>query len=245
MNKDRARSKPAFPDGGIRVHGRMAFPREIRAVVFDMDGLLVDTESGFRDIFFTVAAERGHQVPMPIFQQLIGVPNASALDALRAYFGVDFDAQGLFDACWERHHATIDVENILKAGVAELLDHLDEMRIPRAIATSSPREAVTRYLGPKGMEERFHAIVTKGDYARPKPAPDPFLTAAARLGIGPTDCLALEDSHNGVRAAHAAGMMTVMVPDLLDPTEEMQEKCLHVVETLHHVLDLMRPSRPA
>ena len=218
----------------------MAFPREIRAVVFDMDGLLVDTESGFRDIFFAVAAERGHAVPMPVFQQLIGVPNASALDALRAHFGADFDAQGLFDVCWERHHATIDVENLLKAGVTELLDHLDELRIPRAIATSSPREAVTRYLGPKGMEQRFHAIVTKGDYARPKPAPDPFLTAAARLGTDPTDCLALEDSHNGVRAAHAAGMMTVMVPDLLDPTEEMHEKCLHIAETLHHVLDLMR-----
>ncbi|WPZ32793.1 HAD family phosphatase [Thalassobaculum sp. OXR-137] len=226
----------------------MAFPREIRAVVFDMDGLLVDTETGFRDVFFAVAAERGHEVPMPVFQQLIGVPNASALAALKAHFGPDFDAQGMFDACWLRFHDSLDVSTILKAGVAELLDHLDEMRIPRAIATSSPREAVTRYLGPRGMEERFDAIVTKGDYPRPKPNPDPFLTAAARLGIDPTDCLALEDSHNGVRAAHAAGMMTVMVPDLLDPTEEMHEKCLHVAETLHHVLDLMRlgvTGRPA
>ncbi len=221
----------------------MAFPREIRAVVFDMDGLLVDTETGFRDSFLAVAAERGHEVPMSLFQQLIGVPNVSALDALRGHYGPDFDAEGVFEACWVRVHATLDVSTILKAGVLELLDHLDDLRIPRAIATSSPREAVTRYLAPGGLEERFHAIVTKGDYDRPKPAPDPFLTAASRLGIEPTDCLALEDSHNGVRAAHAAGMMTVMVPDLLDPTEEMREKCLHVVETLHHVLDLMRPAR--
>ena len=218
----------------------MTFPKEIRAVVFDMDGLLVDTETGFRDVFFAVAAERGHDVPMWLFQQLIGVPNASALDALRAHYGPEFDAQSMFDACWVRFHENLDVGTILKAGVIELLDHLDALRIPRAIATSSPREAVTRYLGPGGMENRFHAIVTKGDYDRPKPAPDPFLTAAARLGIDPTDCLALEDSHNGVRAAHAAGMMTVMVPDLLDPTEEMHDKCLHVAETLHHVLDLMR-----
>lgn len=221
----------------------MTFPRQIRAVVFDMDGLLVDTETGFRDSFFAVTAERGHDVPMALFQQLIGVPNASALSALRAHYGPDFDAEGVFDACWVRFHESLDVGSILKAGVTDLLDHLDAMQIPRAIATSSPQEAVTRYLGPGGIVDRFDAVVTKGDYARPKPAPDPFLTAAARLGIDPVDCLALEDSHNGVRAAHAAGMMTVMVPDLLDPTEEMHEKCLHVAETLHHVLDLMRPGR--
>ena len=82
-------------------------------------------------------------------------------------------------------------------------------------------------------------MVAAGDYARGKPNPDPFLTAAARLDMPPEDCLALEDSHNGVRAAHAAGMMTVMVPDLLEATDEMRAKCLAIAESLHHVRDMI------
>ncbi len=78
------------------------------------------------------------------------------------------------------------------------------------------------HLAAHGLEARFHAVVGAGDYAAGKPAPDPFLTAAARLGVAPQACLALEDSHNGVRSAVAAGMMTVMVPDLLPPTGEIR-----------------------
>jgi len=123
--------------------------------------------------------------------------------------------------------------------VVELLDHLDAAAVPRAIATSSSHAAVQRTLGPSGILPRFDAVVAAGDYARGKPNPDPFLTAAARLDMPPEDCLALEDSHNGVRAAHAAGMMTVMVPDLLEATDEMRAKCLAIAESLHHVRDLI------
>jgi beta-phosphoglucomutase-like phosphatase (HAD superfamily) len=76
-------------------------------------------------------------------------------------------------------------------------------------------------------------------------APDPFLTAARRLGVAPEDCLGLEDSHNGVRAAHAAGLMTIMVPDLLDPTEEMREKCVHIARSLEEVRGLLLGSARA
>ena len=76
-----------------------------------------------------------------------------------------------------------------------------------------------------------------------KPNPDPFLTAAARLGIAPEFCLALEDSHNGVRAASTAGMMTIMVPDLLDPTQEMHDLCVRIARDLHEVEALIRASR--
>jgi beta-phosphoglucomutase-like phosphatase (HAD superfamily) len=86
---------------------------------------------------------------------------------------------------------------------------------------------------------RFHAVIAAGDYARGKPHPDPFLTAARRLGVAPADCLALEDSHNGVRAAAAAGMMTVMVPDLLPATPEMRALTVAVVDSLHDVAALL------
>ena len=86
-------------------------------------------------------------------------------------------------------------------------------------------------------------IVAAGDYARGKPNPDPFLVAAARLGADPHDCVALEDSHNGVRAAHAAGMMTIMVPDLLEATDEMRGLCITVAQTLHDVRALLAAER--
>jgi HAD superfamily hydrolase (TIGR01509 family) len=127
----------------------------------------------------------------------------------------------------------------LKAGVVEILDALDALGMPRAIATSSPHASVEHSLRPHGLPARFNAIVARGDYPRGKPAPDPFLTAAERLGADPADCLALEDSHNGVRAAHAAGMMTIMVPDLLDPTEEMQSLCVRIARDLHEVRELL------
>jgi len=86
---------------------------------------------------------------------------------------------------------------------------------------------------------RFQEIVGHGDYKRGKPAPDPFLKAAERLGVEPHLCLALEDSHNGVRSASSAGMMTIMVPDLLEPTDEIRGLCTFVVRDLHEVRSLI------
>ena len=133
----------------------------------------------------------------------------------------------------------------LKAGVVELLDLLDELDLPRAVATSSSHETVDRNLGGHGLIDRFGAIIARGDYERGKPDPEPFLKAAAALGVDPAKCLALEDSHNGVRAAAAAGMMTIMVPDMLDVTEEMQDLSLRVAGSLHDVRDLLKHASAA
>jgi len=217
----------------------MVFPRPIRAVVFDMDGLLVDTEALIRDIMVELVAARGAHLPPEVFKRMIGLP-AEASDAVaRGHFGPDFPLDALYEDVSARIQAACEVGVALKAGVREILDHLDAVRIPRAICTSSSHAAVQRTLGPSGILPRFDAIVAAGDYPRGKPNPDPFLTAAARLGVAPRDCLALEDSHNGIRAAHAAGMMTVMVPDLLEATDEMREKTLAIAESLHHVRDLI------
>nr|QQZ51762.1 HAD family hydrolase [Phenylobacterium glaciei] len=126
-----------------------------------------------------------------------------------------------------------------EAGVPELLDLLDQLRLPRAIATSSSRPTVERHLTAHGLTDRFDAIICRGDYETGKPAPDPFLKAAERLGVAPRLCLALEDSHIGVRSAAAAGMMTVMVPDLLEPTPELAALGIVVAGNLHEVRDLV------
>lgn len=217
----------------------MAFPRPIQGVVFDMDGLLVDTEVLIRDLMREIAPTFGAELPDHVFQRMVGLPMADSDAVAIAHFGPAFPLEAFGQAVAKRVHAACEVGVALKVGVVELLDHLDQAEIPRAIATSSSHAAVKRTLEPSGILPRFHAIVASGDYARGKPNPDPFLTAAGRIGVDPAHCLALEDSHNGVRAAHAAGMVTVMVPDLLAPTDEMAQKCHAIVETLHHVREML------
>jgi HAD superfamily hydrolase (TIGR01509 family) len=217
----------------------MVFPHPIRAVVFDMDGLLVDTEVLIRDLMMALAPDFGAELPHDVFQRMVGLPNAESDAIARAHFGPAFPLEAFFAAVEARIHAACEVGVALKAGVVELLDHLDAARVPRAIATSSSHRAVARTLGPSGVLPRFDAIVAAGDYPRGKPNPDPFLAAAARLRVDPEHCLALEDSHNGVRAAHAAGMMTVMVPDVLGATDEMRAKALAIATSLHDVRDWM------
>jgi HAD superfamily hydrolase (TIGR01509 family) len=127
---------------------------------------------------------------------------------------------------------------IVKPGAREVLDELDRLRILRAIATSSSHRTVERHLTDHGLTGRFQAVVGHGDYVNGKPAPDPFLKAAELLGVAPERCLALEDAHNGVRSA-AAGMMTIMVPDLLEPTDEMRHLCRYIALDLHEVRRLI------
>lgn len=217
----------------------MVFPRQIRGVVFDMDGLLVDTEAMIRDLYAELAETHGAAMPEHVFHRMIGLPNEASNAVARAHFGPDFPLEAFHADVTVRAHAACEAGVALKAGVIELLDHLDGAAMPRAIATSSSHAAVKRTLGPSGILPRFDTVVAAGDYPRGKPSPDPFLTAADRLGVAPGHCLALEDSHNGVRAAHAAGMMTVMVPDLLEATDEMRGLCLAIAESLHHVREMI------
>ena len=221
----------------------MSLPRAPLAVVFDMDGLLCDTEVVYRDAMIAVAAEDGHDMPLSLFKSMIGLPGPSGDRKVLDHFGDDFPIES-FNTRTRDHVDLVCAGGVaLKAGVIELLDHLDERGLPRAIATSSSHRSVQTHLGHSGIIPRFNTVVARGDYVLGKPNPDPFLTAAARLGIAPELCLALEDSHNGVRAASSAGMMTIMVPDLLDPTQEMHDLCVRIARDLHEVEALVRASR--
>ena len=209
------------------------------AVIFDMDGLLFDTEVLYQEAIQLAAAEAGHEVAVDVFNRTVGLPWAQSRTLLLSHFGDAFPVDD-FQGAWVRHFWVIaETRLALKPGALELLDTLDQFRLPRAIATSSFRRTVERHLTAYNLMGRFAEIVGHGDYERGKPAPDPFLKAAARLGVEPDLCLALEDSHNGVRAASSAGMMTIMVPDLLEPTDEIRGLCTFVVRDLHEVRSLI------
>ncbi len=218
----------------------MTLPRQVRAVVFDMDGLLVDTEQVVFRAMQAAAAGIGGEIPFPVFQRMLGLQHAASDLILVEHFGKDLDLEGWSAAVSHHFQAELALAGIaLKGGVVEILNHLDAVGLPRAIATSSSRQAVEQSLGPYGLVGRFDAVISRELQTRGKPHPEPFLKAAEALGVDPADCLALEDSHNGVRAAHAAGMMTIMVPDMLDPTEEMHEMCLRIASDLHEVRELL------
>jgi HAD superfamily hydrolase (TIGR01509 family) len=218
----------------------MILPRAPKGVVFDMDGLIFDTEATYRQITHETAADFGHMLPDDFFLQLIGLPSDAGLKVWRAQLGEHVDLSEMFVEARRRFHARVDAGDLLKPGVEDLLETIGHMSLPHAIATSSKHDAVAHHLAAHGLTDRFPVIVAFGDYERGKPNPDPFLTAAARLGLAPEDCLALEDSHNGVRAASSAGMMTIMVPDLLAATDEMRALCVHVAADLHEVRRVLR-----
>ena len=217
----------------------MALPRRPKAVVFDMDGLLVDSEVVYCEALTAQAAHMGYLLPREVMMRMIGHAWAGSAAVLRAHFGDGFDTDLLRDGSTRLFYDLAKAEIALKTGVMEILDHLDAVGLPRAICTSSRRIDVEHHLSAHDLTHRFHAILAQGDYPRPKPNPDPYLKAAAALGFAPEDCLALEDSHNGVRAASSAGLMTIMVPDMLDPTEEMHSLCVRIARDLHEVRELL------
>jgi HAD superfamily hydrolase (TIGR01509 family) len=218
----------------------MTLPRKVLAVIFDMDGLIFDTEPLYRDAVISAAREGGHELKLEVYHSTIGLSVEATRGLLSEQFGNGFDFEVFWATASRQFHEMAGSQLCLKAGVIDLLDVLDSLYLPRAIATSSRHEDVQHHLVLHGLIDRFHAIVAQGDYVRGKPNPDPFLKAAERLGVEPAHCLALEDSHNGVRAASNAGMMTIMVPDLLVATAEMGKLCVCIVQDLHQVCNLMK-----
>lgn len=205
------------------------------AVVFDMDGTLLDTEAVFRDIVFDVCGTLGFEMTDDVHLSIVGTSHETTNRILVEAYGVSFPYT-LFDQhCRTMMHERLAEAVPVKAGVHEMLAELRGRRIPAAVATSSRSPHAFGHLGRAGLLELFDTIVTRDDVANPKPHPEPYLTAAGRIGVRPEHCLAVEDSHTGVRAAHAAGMQTVMVPDLVGPTADIEALCAAVLDSLHHL----------
>lgn len=205
----------------------------VRGVVFDMDGLLLDSESLAMDALVAAGRDLGEDVPLSFCRRMIGVPADGCRALVRDTYGDSFPLERFFSLQEEHLRVFVDTGRlVLKKGVLPLLDLLDERHIPRAIATSSSRYRTDHHLKLVGLFDRFDAIVTRDDVSRGKPDAEPYLTAASRIGVAPEECLALEDSRSGAQAALNAGIRVIVIPDLIAPSEEIRAQALAIVKDL-------------
>jgi len=217
----------------------MISPIKIAAVVFDMDGVIFDSENLCLKCWREIAIENDLGDITEEFMKCTGTNKELTRQIMTDFLG-DGQLYDRFEAeAGRRFHIYADRDGLpVKKGVKNLLDSLRDRQIPTALASSSRFATVESELKTAGFYEYFD-VITGGDMVdKSKPEPDIYLKTCERLGLEPDKCVAVEDSYNGIRSAYAAGMKTVMVPDLLPPTDEMRQKSIIIAEDLDKLIPL-------
>ena len=212
----------------------------IKGVLFDMDGVVLDTEKLYTRFWQEAAQYYGYPMTK---EQALGMRSLNrgvGVAKLKSYFGESVDYEQVRNKRMELMDAFIEKEGVeIKPGIVELLDYLDAHGIKRAIATSSPLERTKAYLTQVGLIHRFDALISGYMVENGKPQPDIYLYAASQLGLKPNECMVLEDSPTGILAAHRAGCIPVMVPDQDEPDEETKKLLYGVAGSLILVKELI------
>ncbi len=214
-----------------------------KLAIFDMDGLMFDTERIYYKAWQEAAKAYGYDLSWEIYTQIVARNSRYIEKVLKQLLGEAFPYEAVCAKKRALSDAVIAEEGIVKKeGLEDLLDYLDEQGIKKVVATSSMREKALHYLTLSGVKERFDWMICGCDVEESKPNPEIFLKAAAYLKIEPKDCVVLEDSRLGIKAAKAAQMTGVLVPDLVQPDKEMLDDASYVVASLKDVIVLLEES---
>ena len=225
------------------LHPKQGFPASIRGVLFDMDGVILDSEKLYAKFWAAGCECYGYHMTYP---QALGMRSLNAQagqEYLSSLFGPDISYPLVRARRIELMDAYVEENGIeAKPGIFELLDYLAARHIPYAITTASPNDRIRNHLGRLGLYERFDHICTAHEVPHGKPAPDIYLLGAKTIGVPPENCLALEDSYTGILSAYRAGCLATIVPDLDQPGENILSIAYARADSLTDVIDLMEGS---
>lgn len=211
--------------------------------IFDMDGLLFDTERFYRRAWLEVAPQFGQRPSPALAEAVCGASGDHLKEILRSYYpGVDTDAyiQAMF---YRVEELLAEKGAKLMPGARELIAYPRPRGVKLAVASASPSSMIERNLLAGGIRAEFDVIVSGSDISNGKPAPDIFLAAAAGLGFSPEDCYVFEDGVNGAMGGIAAGCPTVMIPDLEDPTSDLLRNCTGIYHSLLDALEAIKAAQ--
>lgn len=208
----------------------------LKGAIFDHDGLMFDTEKIWQANWNLVADEMNITLPEEFQKEICGSSGQHMLDVIQKYYHVedgtsirDRVRQGVFDD--EAKH--ID----MKEGLLDILEMFQKHGVKMAVASSSQKEMIVRNLRKANVEDYFEVVVSGQEVEHGKPAPDIFLLAAERLGLDAKECYVFEDAYNGVQAGVASKAKTIMIPDLVQPTDEIRNMVAAVCTTLKEASD--------
>ena len=211
------------------------------AVIFDADGTLFDTETLMYEVWVEIGRDMGLTMTVPEYLHYVGLNRKTVLDVMRERIGPDFDGADFMVRAVARLSERIEEEGVpLKPGVREILELLQKKGIPVGLATSTHRVRTDRRLELCGLGGYFSAVVTGDEVSKGKPDPEIYRTVCEKLGISPGDCLAVEDSKNGILSAHHAGLKVAMIPDMVPPTAELEEIAFKQFTSLLELRDYLQ-----
>lgn len=207
-------------------------------VIFDMDGLIFDTEKLFMRELGEVMAESGYTLTRERYVKTLGLTGERLKSTMLGYYGSDYPHAEMSRKARERvDKAALAGELTVKPGIRELLELLNKKGIPCAVASSTHTVYVEKYLTAAGLRRYFDEVIGGELAERSKPAPDIFLKALN--GTEPENALVLEDSENGIRAAHAAGIPVICIPDMVYPSPECEAMTAAVVSSAFEAAQLL------
>lgn len=212
-----------------------------KSIIFDMDGVLFDTERLCKESWNMIAKEQHLEGINEVLEACTGSNRQDTILIMKKAYGEDFDAIGFMDVCSKMNAKRVMEEGIpIKKGVKEILDFLKAENYKIGLASSTRRFRVMENLEKSGFTDYFQAVIGGDMVEHSKPNPDIYLLACRELGVAPADTFAVEDSPNGIRAAFNAGMKPIMVPDLIAPTEEILSLAVTCKTDLFEVIEYLR-----